>query len=60
MTKLEDLLFDPVYSGKGLHGLINLVRQSACQDAKNIVFLLTGGSAALFGYPDTFDLHGYS
>jgi L-cysteate sulfo-lyase len=26
----------------------------------NVVFLHTGGSAALFGYPDTFGLPGYS
>jgi L-cysteate sulfo-lyase len=26
---------------------------------KNVVFLHTGGSAALFGYPDAFDLPGY-
>ena len=26
----------------------------------NVVFLHTGGSAALFGYPETFELHGYT
>lgn len=60
LAELEGLLFDPVYSGKGLDGMINLVRQGAYQDVSNIVFLHTGGSAALFGYPETFDLQGYS
>ncbi len=59
LARLEGLLFDPVYSGKGLDGLINLVRAGHFGDAKNIVFLHTGGSAALFGYPDIFGLPGY-
>jgi L-cysteate sulfo-lyase len=60
LARTEGLLFDPVYSGKGLDGLIDLIRQGHFGDMENIVFLHTGGSAALFGYPDTFDLHGYS
>lgn len=54
LARLEGLLFDPVYSGKGLAGLIDLVRRGAFADMKNIVFLHTGCSAALFGYPDLF------
>ncbi|MEM8555333.1 MAG: pyridoxal-phosphate dependent enzyme, partial [Pseudomonadota bacterium] len=60
LAQLEGLLFDPVYSGKGLDGLIDLVGKGHFGDMENIVFLHTGGSAALFGYPDTFDLHGYT
>ena len=52
LARLEGLLFDPVYSGKGLHGLIDLVRaEDTSPTAENVVFLHTGGSAALFGYP---------
>lgn len=60
LARTEGLLFDPVYSGKGLDGLINLVRGGHFGDMENVVFLHTGGSAALFGYPETFDLHGYT
>ncbi|MBW4710424.1 D-cysteine desulfhydrase [Roseobacter sp. YSTF-M11] len=60
LARTEGLLFDPVYSGKGLDGLINLIRQGYFGNMENVVFLHTGGSAALFGYPDTFDLHGYT
>jgi L-cysteate sulfo-lyase len=51
LARYEGLLFDPVYSGKGLAGMIDLVRNGSL-DAGNIVFLHTGGSAALFAYVD--------
>jgi L-cysteate sulfo-lyase len=60
LARLEGLLFDPVYSGKALAGLIDLVTKGHFDGAKNIVFLHTGGSAALFAYADqlNFDLAG--
>ncbi len=48
----EGLLLDPVYSGKGMAGLIGLIRQGKFTKDQNIVFLHTGGSAALFAYQD--------
>ena len=59
LAELEGLLFDPVYSGKGLDGLMDQVRKGYFDGMHNVVFLHTGGSAALFGYPDIFDLPGY-
>jgi L-cysteate sulfo-lyase len=50
LARLEGLLFDPVYSGKALAGLIDLVGKGHFDGAQNIVFLHTGGSAALFAY----------
>lgn len=50
LARLEGLLFDPVYSGKGMAGLIDLVRKGHFDKEDNIVFVHTGGSAALFGY----------
>jgi L-cysteate sulfo-lyase len=52
LARLEGLLFDPVYSGKALAGMIDLVSGGSLKDASNIVFLHTGGSAALFAYVD--------
>ncbi len=52
LARLEGLLFDPVYSGKGLAGMIDLIRKDEFKRASNIVFLHTGGSAALFAYLD--------
>lgn len=60
LARTEGLLFDPVYSGKGLDGLIDQIRRGYFDGMDNVVFLHTGGSAALFGYPDTFDLPGYT
>ena len=51
LARTEGLLFDPVYSGKGLAGMIDLIRNGTLGDG-NIVFLHTGGSAALFAYAD--------
>ncbi len=50
LARLEGILFDPVYSGKGLAGLLDLVRQGQFSSDDNIVFLHTGGSMGLFGY----------
>ncbi|MFV2034470.1 MAG: pyridoxal-phosphate dependent enzyme, partial [Halocynthiibacter sp.] len=53
-AELEGLLLDPVYSGKGAAGLIDLVRKGHFKKGERVVFLHTGGSAALFGYPAVF------
>ena len=55
LARTEGLLFDPVYSGKALAGLIDLVRKGELGDG-NIVFLHTGGAAALFAYADQLKL----
>ena len=56
VAQTEGILLDPVYSGKGMAGLIDLVEQGQFNGCENIVFIHTGGSAALFGYPDIFGL----
>jgi len=54
-ARLEGILLDPVYSGKGMAGLIDLVRKGHFKKTDNVVFLHTGGSVALFGYNDVFE-----
>jgi D-cysteine desulfhydrase/L-cysteate sulfo-lyase len=49
-AQLEGLLLDPVYTGKGMAGLIDLAKQGRL--GKNILFLHTGGSQGLFAYSD--------
>ena len=56
LARKEGLLFDPVYSGKALAGMIDLVCGGEFSGADNIVFLHTGGSAALFAYADQLNL----
>jgi len=54
LARTEGILLDPVYSGKGMAGLIDLVRKGHFEKHENVVFLHTGGSVALFGYTGTF------
>ncbi|UMO88946.1 D-cysteine desulfhydrase [Pectobacterium sp. PL64] len=55
LAQLEGILLDPVYSGKGMAGLIDLIRQGHFRVDENIVFIHTGGSAGLFGYRQLFE-----
>ncbi|EPR3204050.1 D-cysteine desulfhydrase, partial [Citrobacter koseri] len=50
LAQHEGILLDPVYSGKGMAGLIDLIRQGHFRKDENVVFIHTGGSAGLFGY----------
>jgi L-cysteate sulfo-lyase len=50
LARLEGILADPVYSGKGLAGMFDLIRKGYFRKDENVVFLHTGGSAGLFGY----------
>ena len=51
-AKFEGLLLDPVYSGKGFAGLVGLARANFFKPTDNVLFLHTGGSAALFAYEE--------
>jgi L-cysteate sulfo-lyase len=55
LARTEAILLDPVYSGKGMAGLIDLCRKGHFKKTDNVVFLHTGGSVALFGYNGIFD-----
>ena len=48
-ARSDALLLDPVYTGKGMKGLIALSRLGAF-DGETVVFLHTGGAQGLFGY----------
>ena len=49
---LEGLVLDPVYSGKAMAGLIDLVRQGRFASDATVVFIHTGGTPAVFAYED--------
>lgn len=55
MASTEAILMDPVYSGKALAGCIDLARQGYFDDCKNVLFLHTGGSPALYAYLNSFN-----
>jgi L-cysteate sulfo-lyase len=54
LASQEGIFLDPVYSGKGLAGLIGLIRKGYFKSDENVVFLHTGGSAGLFAYQHLF------
>jgi L-cysteate sulfo-lyase len=54
--KLEAIPLDPVYSGKGLAGLIALIQDGRWKTSDNVVFIHTGGGPALFAYRETLEL----
>lgn len=56
LARLEGILADPVYSGKGLAGMFDLISSGYFAAAENIVFIHTGGSVALFAYRDQLTL----
>ena len=56
LARLEGLLFDPVYSGKALAGMIDYIRAGRFEPGQKIVFLHTGGVAGLFAYADTLTI----
>lgn len=54
-ARTEGLLLDPVYTGKGMAGLIGLARRGVFGRDDKVVFLHTGGAPALFAYEDSFN-----
>jgi D-cysteine desulfhydrase len=50
LARAENILLDPVYTGKAMAGLISLVRDGRFKKGENILFLHTGGSPALYAY----------
>ena len=55
MAREEGILLDPVYSGKAMAGLIDLIRKGEITRTERVVFLHTGGAVGLFGYRDVFE-----
>ncbi len=49
-ARTEAILLDPVYSGKGAAGMIDLIRKGHFKNGERIVFLHTGGAIGLTGY----------
>jgi len=58
LATLEGILLDPVYSGKGMAGLIDLCRKGFFKKGENILFVHTGGSISLTAYAQDFGTPG--
>lgn len=53
-ARFEGILLDPVYTGKGMAGLIGLTREGFFKPLDRVLFLHTGGAVALHAYEDAF------
>lgn len=52
VAQTEGILLDPVYTGKAMAGMIDLIRQGIYHPDETIVFWHTGGTPGLFAYRD--------
>lgn len=52
LARTEAILMDPVYTGKAMAGMLDLIRKGYFKDCENILFVHTGGSPALYAYED--------
>lgn len=50
VARLEALLLDPVYTAKGLAGLVGAIRRGMLTREHTVVFVHTGGLPAMFAY----------
>ena len=52
VARLEAVLLDPVYTAKGMAGMIGLVREGEIPPDETVVFVHTGGTPTMFAYTD--------
>ncbi|MBN1430997.1 MAG: D-cysteine desulfhydrase family protein [Anaerolineae bacterium] len=50
LAQHEGILVDPVYTGRALAGLIDLIRRNEFKPGQKVLFWHTGGTAALFAF----------
>ncbi|MDE3076158.1 MAG: hypothetical protein KGJ86_12090, partial [Chloroflexota bacterium] len=48
----EGLMFDPVYTGRAVEGMIAHIREGRLPKHSRVVFIHTGGSPSLFAFED--------
>jgi 1-aminocyclopropane-1-carboxylate deaminase/D-cysteine desulfhydrase-like pyridoxal-dependent ACC family enzyme len=48
--RTEGLLLDPVYTGRAMAGVIDLIQREVFAPEENVLFWHTGGTAGLFAY----------
>ncbi|MBS1169795.1 MAG: putative Pyridoxal phosphate-dependent deaminase family protein [Burkholderiaceae bacterium] len=52
LARHEGILLDPVYTGRAMAGLIDLIRQKEFSPRDSVLFWHTGGGPALFAYAE--------
>jgi D-cysteine desulfhydrase len=54
VAEQEGFLLDPVYTGRGFHGMLEAIGNGHFSDAKDIVFIHTGGALGMFPQRNKF------
>lgn len=54
VARMQGIVLDPIYTGKAMAGLIGMIRGSELTAGQTVVFLHTGGTAALFASQGMF------
>ncbi|WDE14196.1 D-cysteine desulfhydrase family protein [Thalassomonas haliotis] len=55
-AQLEGILLDPVYTGRAMAGLIDMIRTGEIRQGEQVLFWHTGGAPSLFACADQLDL----
>ena len=50
VARTEGIFLDPIYTGKAIAGLTDLVKKGNISSDKTVIFLHTGGSPSIFSY----------
>ncbi len=53
-ARTEAMITDPVYEGKSMQGMIDLVKKGFFPEGSNILYAHLGGAPALNGYSYTY------
>jgi len=59
VAKLEGILLDPIYTGKAMLGLFDLVDKGEIPKGSTVIFLHTGGTPLIFQYEDELKKYGF-
>ena len=53
-ARLEGMITDPVYEGKSMQGMIDLVKKGYFPEGSKVLYAHLGGAPAINGYAYTF------
>jgi D-cysteine desulfhydrase family pyridoxal phosphate-dependent enzyme len=56
VAQLEGVFLDPVYNGKAMVGMIDLIKSKRIADTDKVLFLHSGGGPSIFNYAEDFRL----
>ena len=55
VARMDGMITDPVYEGKSMAGMIDLVREGYFPEGSNVLYAHLGGQPAINGYTSAFD-----